>query len=146
MVTLGLRKPDAIALPAALLLVGAVAVVSIFLPGSLPWALVALTGLAVIVYGALRWELAILPFLWVLSFGLLEAPPWKVGPAYFFNMTPPRFLFLAAALAFVLYFLTRKGTLRFDRGIFWAMLALLTYFAISASVFGWVSAAVVSYK
>lgn len=106
-------------------------------PGLLPWALALAAGAALLVYWAVRWEITLWAWVWVLSYGLLDWPSWKINSTAFFNMTVPRFLFLALLAAFAVHFLVSSQRLRFDRAVLWVMLAALVYFTASAAAHGW---------
>jgi hypothetical protein len=92
---------------------------------------------AVMLLWALRWDAAVLAWLWVLSYGLLDRPFWVWEIPGFFNMTIPRFMFLVAAGGLALAVLMRRGALRVDGGLPWAMGALLICCAASATLTGW---------
>ncbi|MCK5114063.1 MAG: O-antigen ligase family protein [Phycisphaerae bacterium] len=135
---LGQQKIELLPLLAVLVL-GVLAIgVGIIYPPSLP---VAIGGVAVFMLmfaWALKWDVTIWAWLWVLSYGFLNAPEWNLKLAGFFNMTPPRFIFIFAAIVFVMYFFLHHKKVKFDRGIMWAMAALLVYLAINIQMHGWV--------
>jgi O-antigen ligase len=106
-------------------------------PAAAPWALVGLAGAAVMLLWALRWDPAVVAWLWVLSYGLLDRPFWVWEIRGFFNMTIPRFAFLAAVAVLSVHLLMRRGTVRFGRALLWAMAALLICCALSATAAGW---------
>ena len=122
-----------------LALVLAAVAVAIVYPASMPWSLLALAGGALLLYWSVKWEITLWAWVWVLSYGLLDWPEWRLELPGFFNMTAPRFIFLASLLAFVLHFMLRKGRLRYDLAVLWVMLAFLVYCAVSATVTGWVA-------
>lgn len=121
-------------------LVLAVVATAIAYPATMPWSLLALAGAAVLLYWSIRWEITLWAWIWVLSYGLLDWPQWRLESSGFFTMTVPRFIFLVAMLAFGLYFLLHKASLRYDRAVLWVMLAFLVYCAVSATATGWVAA------
>lgn len=124
----------------AVLLLAAVAVgVGLFDPSLLPWALGAVTVAAGMVFWAARWDVTLCAWVWVLSYGLLDWPEWKIELVGFFNLTVPRIIFLLVMGIFALYFLLHHRRLHWDRGLYWIMLALLAYTALSASMTGWTS-------
>ncbi len=123
-----------------LALVLAAVAAAIAYPAAMPWFFLALAGAAVLLYWSVRWEITLWAWIWVLSYGLLDWPQWRLESAVFFTMTVPRFIFLVAMLAFGLYFLLHKASLRYDRAVLWVMLAFLVYCAVSATVTGWVAA------
>ena len=137
MLTLGQQKVNPLALVVVTAVICAVAVASVAAPQLLPWGFLALAGAALLLYWAVRWEITLWAWLWVLSYGLLDWPQWKLTLPGFFNMTVPRWLFLAAVLAFGLHLFMRKKRVRFDRAVLWVMLALAVYCAISAARAGW---------
>ncbi len=122
-----------------LAMVLAAVAVAIAYPSTMPWSFLALAGGAILLYWSIRWEITLWAWIWVLSYGLLDWPQWRLESATFFTMSVPRFIFLAAALAFGLYFLLRRVRLRYDRAVLWVMLAMLVYCAISATLTGWVA-------
>ncbi len=121
-------------------LVLATVAAAIAYPATIPWSLLALAGAAVLLYWSIRWEITLWAWIWVLSYGLLDWPQWRMESSAFFTMTVPRFIFLVAMLAFGLYFLLHKASLRYERAVLWVMLAFLVYCAISATATGWVAA------
>lgn len=114
-----------------------IAALSIVVPVLMPWGFLGLAGAALLLLWVVKGDITLWAWFWALSYGLLDSPTWKVPIPGFFTMSVPRFIFLAAVLAFFLYFLARGRGIRFDRALLWSMLALLGYFAISASVTGW---------
>ncbi len=137
MIGLAREKTDLLSLAIVLaLILGAVAV-SVLFPAAMPWSFLVLAGAAVLLYWSVRWEITLWPWIWVLSYGLLDWPQWRLESAAFFNMTVPRFVFLAAVLAFGLHFMLRKDGLRLDRSVLWVMLVLAVYCTASAAVAGW---------
>lgn len=136
---LGHQKVNTLTLFVLALIVLGAAMLCALVPELMPWAFIAVIVAIVIFYWTLKWEVTILAWIWVLSYGLLEWPEWKIVVPGFFNMTVPRFLFVITLFAFSLYFLFRRSPVRFDRGIFWAMLALMAYCATSATATGWLA-------
>ncbi len=122
----------------ALLVVGAGVLCALF-PPLMPWAFVAVFAAIIVFYWTLRWEVTVLAWIWVLSSGLLEWPEWKIEVPNFFNLNVPRFLFIITVFAFILHFMFRRSRVRFDRGIFLAMLLLMGYCAASATATGWLA-------
>ena len=141
MPVLGQQKISPLSLLVVACIVVATAGVALLLPQTSPWAFLALAGSALMLYWAMRWEITAWAWLWVLSYGMLDAPLWRLEIPGFFNMTLPRFIFLAATLAFLLHFALRGQTLRLDRPVFWMMGALLICCGLSATVSGWVAPA-----
>jgi O-antigen ligase len=139
MLTVGHQKIDALALAVVTAFIGGATVLSVAVPELLPWSFVALIGLAVLLYAVARWEITLWAWLYVFSYGLLDWPQWRVRVTGFFNMTVPRFVFLAVMLAFGLYFLFNRRRVRYDRMVLWVMLALTVCIAISSTTTGWTS-------
>ena len=137
MLTLGRQKVDLVALVVVAGLAVGAAVVAILVPALLPWSFVAVAGGAVLLYWAARWQVIVWAWIWVLSFGLLDWPSLKLVIPGFFNMTPPRWIFLATVLVFSLHLILRSKPLRFDQPVLWAMLALTVFCTISAAQAGW---------
>ena len=137
MLMLGSSRQDNLLLPAVLGLLALALVAGALLPASLPWSLVGLAGAAIGIYWAARWQVVLLPFFWVISYGLLNWPQWRVSSHGFLNITVPRLLFLAMVLIFVIHVLLRPRAIRLNQPAFWAFLAMLAYFGISAQVHGW---------
>jgi len=137
MLTLGNQKTGLLAAMIGAIL--ATAAVSLLVPEIFPWSVLALAAAAVLLYWSLNWEITAWAWLWVLSFGMLDRPFWVLELPGFFNMTIPRLLFLAALAAFGLHFLLRNRRIHFDRPLFWVMLSLVAYCAVSATVAGWVA-------
>ncbi len=133
------QRIDSIALGVLACLAAATAVVSSLLPPLLPWAFLALAGAGLLVYWAIKWEITVWAWMWVLSFGMLDRPFWVLQIEGFFNMTIPRLLFMAAAVAFVVHFALRRRIPRLRRPLLWAMAGLLACCAVSAHVAGWVA-------
>ncbi len=139
MLMLGHQKIDTLTIfVLALIIVGAGALCAL-IPQLMPWTFVAVIALILIFYWTLRWEVTVLAWIWVLSSGLLEWPEWKIEVPGFFNLNVPRFLFIITVFAFVLHFMFRKSPIRFDRGIFLVMLAMMGYCAASATATGWLA-------
>ncbi|MCP4376565.1 MAG: O-antigen ligase family protein [bacterium] len=132
------QKNDPLVLLAAVLLVGGAFAVSMVLPDAMPWALAAIPILALAAYWIARWDVLILTWVWVFSFGLVDVDALKFKIPGFFTMSPPRLIFIAAGLAYLLYFL-RRGMLRFDRKVFWVLTALAIYLGWNANAAGWES-------
>jgi O-antigen ligase len=139
MLMIGQQKIDSLTLIGLAGLTAATAVLAVWFPSLMPWAFLALAGAALLVYWAARWEITLWAWIWVLSFGLLDRPFWVLEITGFFNMTIPRLLFIAASLAFLLYFLGRHESLTINRGVLWAMAILLACCALSAQMTGWVA-------
>jgi len=137
--TLGQQKINTLTLIVLGVLIAAIAILSVIEPALLPWSFLALAAVALLLCWGVRWEVTLLAWFWVLSYGLLDWPEWRITIRYFFNMTVPRFIFLAAVTGFVVHFLTHKRRIRWDRTILWAMLALTIYCAISATATGWLA-------
>ena len=130
-------KTGSITLVIVLIVILATIIASISHPAIIPLALLLIAGFSILAYWAVRWDMVVLPFIWVLSYGLLDWPQWRWESSFFFNMTVPRFIFLAVIIAFAMHFLLRREPLRWER-VFWMILALLLYCAISATVKGWI--------
>ncbi|MFA6133656.1 MAG: O-antigen ligase family protein [Phycisphaerae bacterium] len=141
MPVLGQQKISPLSLLVVACIVVATAGVALLLPQASPWAFLALAGAALMFYWAMRWEITAWAWLWVLSYGMLDAPLWRLEIPGFFNMTIPRFIFLGATLAFLLYFALRGQMLRFDRPVFWLMGAMIVCCGLSAAVSGWTAPA-----
>ncbi len=130
-------KTGSITLVFVLTVILAITIVSIAFPTIIPWAFPLLAVFAVLVYWSVKWDLTLLPFIWVLSYGLLDWPQWRWESTSFFNMTVPRFIFISVIMVFAMHFLFRRESLRWDK-VFWVILALLLYCAVSATRTGWV--------
>jgi len=133
----GQQKIEVVSLGAVVLLIALATAAALAWPALNPWAFLIPTGAALALFWAARWEITALAWLWIYSHGILDWPDWKIDLAGFFNLTVPRLIFLAALPIFGLHFLSRRGRIRLDRGILWAMLALLFYCGVSASFAGW---------
>ena len=136
---LGHQKVDTLTIIMLALVIASATALCAVVPELMPWAFVAAIGAIVIFYWTLKWEITVLAWIWVLSYGLLEWPEWRIIIPGFFNMTVPRFIFVGMLFAFALYFMFRKAPVRFDRGLFWAMIALMAYCAASATATGWLA-------
>jgi len=139
MLTLGQQKIDSLTLAGLALLAVIAAVLAAVYPVLMPWSFLALAGVAVMVYWAARWEITLWAWLWVLSYGLLNGGFWRLRVTGFFNMTIPRFMFIAAVVGFILHFLLKGRRLRYDRALLWVMLGLVVYCALSATATGWLA-------
>lgn len=139
MAILAQQKNDPVMLLAALLLVGGAFGISIAAPDSIPWALAAIPVLGIMAYWIARWDVMIFTWLWVLSYGLVDSDALKFDIPGFFTMSPPRVIFIAAVLAYFIYFLGRGGV-RFDRKVFWILLAMVLYLGWNVHMSGWESA------
>ncbi len=137
MLTLGQQKVDFLTLVVLTLLTVAAVVLAFAAPQTMPWSLLLLAGASVIIFWAVKLEITLWAWFWVLSFGLLDWPQWRFHIPGFFVMSGPRIVFLVAVLAFLLHFLIRTWRVRFDRKLLWAVLIMLAYFALSATVAGW---------
>jgi len=115
----------------------AAGVISVAVPATMPWSFIVLVAAALLVYWVARWDVMLLTWLWVGSYGTLDWDPLKVVIPGFFTMSPPRFIFLAAVLAYLLYFLLRRGLVRFDLKLLWLILAVVLYYGWSAHTTGW---------
>ncbi len=135
----GQQKIEPLALAGFAAIAAAVGALSVAVPVVFPWVFVALIGAGLLMYSAAKWEITIWTWFWVLSYGLLDWPQWRLEISGFFNMNVPRFIFIAAVLAFFLHFLLYRGGLKFNRRILWIMLFLVIYLASSASATGWVT-------
>ncbi|MDY6914469.1 MAG: O-antigen ligase family protein [Planctomycetota bacterium] len=139
MPTIGQQKVDTLTITAVFIAVAATAALSLAWPVLMPWSFLGLGAAALFFYWVSRWEISLWAWVWVLSYGLLNWPNWRIEVTGFFNMTVPRFIFVAAVLAFLLHFMLRRRPVRFDRGLLWAMLFLTAYCAVSATLTGWVA-------
>ncbi len=139
MIGTGNQKVDSLTLAGFAALAVAIAALSVHVPILFPWIFVALVGAGLLAFSAAKWEITIWTWFWVLSYGLLDWPQWRVEITGFFNMNVPRFVFIAAVLAFFLHFLLHRGGLRFDRRVMWIMAFLVVYLAASSSATGWVT-------
>ena len=139
MVSLANQKFEPMAILLAVAPTIGIAALSIAFPEVMPWGFLALVAGAVLVYWVARWDVMVLTWLWVASYGLLDFDPWKIPIPGFFVLSPPRIIFLVAVLAYLLSFLVRGEPVRFDRKIFWLLLAVVVYFGINAHVAGWTS-------
>lgn len=140
MPTLGHQKVDSLTLMVVAGLLAGATALTLLAPALLPWPFVVLAALAAILYTAARWEITLWAWLWVLSYGLAEAPQIRLTITGFFNTTGPRFIFLAALLAFSLHFIIRNPQgMSLNRGLLWAMLLLAAVCGISAQATGWVA-------
>jgi len=139
MPTLGQQRIDSLALGVIIALVILTAALCFVVPQLFPWSVLALAGGALVLYWAVKWEVTVWAWAWVLSYGLLDRPFWLLEIPGFFNMTIPRFLFVAAAVAFAVHFATRNGRLSFNRPVLWAVAALVACCAASATAAGWVA-------
>ena len=139
MLTLGQQKIDTLTLILLGVLIAALAILSVVEPAMLPWSFLALAGAVLLLCWAVKWEITLWAWFWVLSYGLLDWPEWRIEITGFFNMTVPRFVFLAAVAGFALHFLTHKRRIHYDRSVLWVMLALTIYCAISATATGWLA-------
>ncbi|HOF17851.1 MAG TPA: O-antigen ligase family protein, partial [Phycisphaerae bacterium] len=137
MLAIGQQKLDVLSLCALAVVVVAATVLSLVVPALMPWSFLALAGAGVLLYWSLRWEITLWTWVWILSYGLLDRPLWYGVMEGFFNLTIPRLIFAAAVVGFALFFLVRGKRLHFDRPILWAILALVAYVAVNASVAGW---------
>ena len=138
MAILAQQKNDPVILLAVLLLVGGAFGISMASPEAIPWALAALPILGITAYWIARWDVMVLTWLWVFSYGFLDWNQLKIEIPGFFTMSPPRLIFVGTVLAYLFYFL-RRGSVRFDRKIFWILLALVLYLGWNVHVSGWVS-------
>jgi len=137
MLAIGRQKIDPLIL-FVLAIVGVVAMVlAVEAPTAAFWVIVAAAGFAVMVYWSARWEITLWTWIWLLSYGIVGRGFWLLETPGFFNMTIPRFLFMAAVTAFALHFLFRKGRIHYDRAVFGMMALLLIYCAASATAAGW---------
>ena len=138
MAILARQKNDSLVLLAVLLLVGGAFGVSMASPEALPWALAAIPVVGIVAYWIARWDVMVLTWLWVFSYGFLDWDELKIEIPGFFTMNPPRLIFVGAVVAYMFYFL-RRGAVRFDRKLFWILLALVLYLGWNAHMSGWVS-------
>ncbi|MBL7221755.1 MAG: O-antigen ligase family protein [Phycisphaerae bacterium] len=138
MAILAQQKNDPLVLLAVLLLVGGAFGISMAAPDATPWALAAIPVLGIVAYWIARWDVLIFTWVWVLSYGLVDSDALKFEVPGFFTMTPPRVIFIGTVLVYLLYFL-RRGSVRFDRTLFWILLALVLYLGWNVHVAGWVS-------
>jgi len=138
MAILARQKNDSVMLLAVLLLVGGAFGVSMASPDAIPWALAAIPVVGIMAYWIARWDVMILTWLWVFSYGVLDWDELKIEIPGFFTMNPPRLIFVGAVVAYLFYFL-RRGVVRFDRKLFWILLALVLYLGWNAHVSGWIS-------
>ncbi|MDP6634343.1 MAG: O-antigen ligase family protein [Phycisphaerae bacterium] len=136
MTILAQQKNDPAILTAALLLVGGAFGVAMVEPNTIPWALAAIPVLGLLAYWIARWDVMVLTWLWVFSYGCLDLDALKIEIPGFPTMSPPRLIFIGAAMAYLLYFL-RRGMWRFDRKALWIFLALVLYLGWNANNFGW---------
>lgn len=135
---LGQQKIEIFPLLGVLLLGVAAVAVGIIYPPSLPIALCVAVAFMLMFAWAVKWDVTVWAWMWVLSYGCLNSPQWHLKLAGFFNMTPPRFIFVFAVMVFALYFFLHHRKVKFDRGILWAMAALAIYLAINIQMHGWV--------
>ncbi len=126
------QKVDSLTLVALVGLTAATAVVAVLIPPLMPWAFLAVAGVALVAYWAVRWEITLWAWIWVLSFGMFDRPFWVLEMRGFFNLTISRLLFMAASLAFLLHFAWRRESLHIHRAVLWAMAAMLACCAFSA--------------
>jgi len=137
MLTIGQQKVEPFLLIALVALAAVAVGVGVLIPAAMPYAL-ALTGAGVVMFvWGVKGDVTIWAWIWVLSYGLLDWPEWKIEFTGFFNMTVPRFVFLGAVMVFAFYFMIHRRRIRLDRGLLWAMLALVLYVALSAQMTGW---------
>lgn len=136
MLTLGQQKVDVLTLVVLTVFAAGAIALAIPYPQLLPWVVLIPAGAALLIYWSVRGEVTLWAWIWILSYGLLW-PNWKLEIPGFFNMTIPRFIFLALLVVFFLHFLLRRAALRFDRAPLWAMLILLVYCGVSATYHGW---------
>ena len=145
MLTLGRQKLDSLTLLICVAVISALtALCLITTPIAIMWVVLAIAGAALMVYWAVRWEITVWAWLWVLSYGLLEWPEWRIVITGFFNLTVPRFVFVAAVLAFSLHMLLHRSRSGANRSILVAMAALVAYCAVSASMTGWLASVQIS--
>jgi len=135
----GQQKIDAPSFWVMAVLILATAAVSIAMPSLMPYSFLGLFALIGLLYWAIRWDVTLLSWIWMLTYGGLNWPNWILEVTGFFNMTVPRFLFLAVVLAYGMHFLFHGIYPRMDRALLWVMLALLAYLAVSMSFTGWLA-------
>jgi len=138
MVILTRQKFDPLMMSAMVLLISVAFAVSVASPAAIPWAFAVLPAAALLAYWVARWDVMVLSWAWVCSYAVLDFEALKVELPGFFTLNPPRAVFLAVVLVYLLYFL-RRGEVRFDRKLFWILLAVTLYLGISAHVAGWTS-------
>ena len=138
MTILSQQKNGSLMLPAVLLLVGGAFAVSMIVPDAIPWVLAALPILGILAYWIARWDVMILSWVWVFSYGFLDWNELKLDVPGFFTMSPPRLIFIGTVIAYLLYFL-KRGVVRFDRKVFWILLALVLYLTWNVNNSGWIS-------
>jgi O-antigen ligase len=109
-------------------------------PSLLPWSIAVAGGFVLLVFWALKWDVTLWAWFWIFSYGGLNPPAWHVEITGFFNMTPPRFIFIAGVVTMALHLLWHRHRLRFDRKLLWVMLLLVGYVAINCQIFGWTAA------
>lgn len=127
--------------PLAVGMIAAIAAVGIGLgvawPSLLPWSVAVAAGVVLLVFWALKWDVTLWAWFWIFSYGGLNPPPWRLEITGFFNMTPPRFIFIAAVFTMGMHLVWHRHRLRFDRKLLWVLLALAGYVAINCQIFGW---------
>ncbi len=137
MLSPGREKIDPLLLGVMIVFAAVAVGIGVVWPSFMPGALLALMGSILLFYWALCWDVTIWAWIWVLSYGLLDWPGWKIEITGFFNLTAPRLIFIGAIFGYGLYFLLHSRRIRFDRGVLWAMLALVLYVGFNIHISGW---------
>lgn len=137
MPAIGRQKIDPLLMVVIAVFAAAMTALAIGMPELMLFVILAMVVLVLAIQWSLRWEVTAWTWIWVLSYGLLGRGFWRLEIAGFFNMTIPRFIFIAAAVIFTLHFLLRRGRILCDRYVLLAMGLLLMYCAGNASAFGW---------
>ncbi len=117
---------------------------SVLTPQYIVFSWLAVGGLAALVWYSVRGDLLTAVLIWFVTLIAFHEEWWRVSVPYFFALTIPRIGIVVVAILLFLMVLLGRIRLRMAWPVSGAILALLTYFFISASVSGFETRSIVS--